>query len=171
MVEKIKGLSKREVKIISMLEFAKKYFFTSKDIDKYTKNKTQRYNIIKNLLGKKRIIKVNRSKYYLIPIKAKSGSWVEHPYVIIDEICNGVDYFIGGWGAASYWRLTDQIPFGYSVFTSRRQGKVKILHTKIIFHRTSKARIEKHSVTKKIENHAFKILNKRQTKKWIKQRE
>ena len=67
----IKGLSKREIEIIANLEFDKKYFFTSEDIDKFSKNKVQRYNIIKNLLKKKRIVKLNKKKNYLIPIKAK----------------------------------------------------------------------------------------------------
>ena len=67
----IKGLSKREVEIIANLEFNKRYFFTSGEIDKFSKNKTQRYNIIKNLIKKKRIIKLNKKKYYLVPIKAK----------------------------------------------------------------------------------------------------
>lgn len=165
----MRGLSEKEVKIISWLEFHQKYFFTTIDIDKHTKNKTQRYNIIKNLLKKKRIVKINRSKYYLIPIKAKSGGWSEHPFIIIDEICNGKDYFIGGWAAANFWKLTDQIPFGYDVYTTRRQGKVKILNTWIIFHRTTKMRIES-AVKKTIQDHSFLIQTKKEARKWIQSR-
>jgi len=166
----MKGISKKEIEIISCLEFDKKYFFTAADIDKQTKNKTQRYNLIKSLLQKKRIIKINRSKYYLIPIKAKSGSWVEHPFIIIDEICNSKDYFIGGWGAANYWRLTDQIPFRFDVYTTRRQNKIKVLNTQIFFHRTTTKKIGEQSTVRKVEDHDFKILNKREVRKWMKQR-
>ena len=165
----IKGLSKREIEIIANLEFDKKYFFTSKDIDKFSKNKAQRYNIIKNLLKKKRIVKLNRKKYYLIPIKAKSGSWAEYPFIIADEMCNGKDYFIGGWAAANYWRLTDQIPMWTEVYTTKRQGKIKVLNTAIIFRRTTKERLDK-AVTKYIEGHPFNILKWQESKKWIKSR-
>lgn len=163
----MEGLSKKEVEIVSWLEFYKKYFFTSKDIDKFAKNKTQRYNIIKSLTRKKRIIKLNKNKHYLIPIKAKSGSWTEHPFIVTDEICNSKDYFIGSWSAAHYWKLTDQIPMRVDVYTTRRQGKVKILNTKIVFHRTSKKRAENFK-EEKIEGHIFRIQKKEDSKKWLK---
>lgn len=159
----MEGLSKKEIEIISWLEFHKKYFFSSDDIEKFSENKTQRYNIIKNLLKKKRIVKLNRMKYYLIPIKAKSGSWTEHPFIIADEACNGRNYFIAGWSAANYWRLTDQIPMQLDIYTTKRQGKMKVLNARIVFHRTTKKRIEK-AVTRKIEEHEFRIENKKDIK-------
>ena len=165
----MKGLSKKEIEIVSWLEFEKKYFFSAKDIDNFSKNKTQRYNIVKNLLKKKRIVKLNRTKYYLIPIKAKSGSWTEYPFIIVDEICNGNNYFIGGWAAANYWGLTEQIPMWTEVYTTKRQGKIKILSTAIIFRRTTKKMIRE-SITKMIQSHLFRILSKKESKKWIKSR-
>lgn len=134
------------------------------------KNKTQRYNIIKNLVKKKRIFRLNKTKYYLVPIKAKSGKWSENPFIIVDEMCNSKDYFIGGWAAANYWRLTDQIPMRMDVYTTKRQGETKILNTKIAFHRTSIKMFEK-SVIKSTEKHTFRILSKKESKKWLKSRE
>ena len=166
----MEGLSKKEIEIVSWLEFHDRYFFTSRDIESFSKNKTQRYNIIKNMLKKKRIVKLNRIKYYLIPIKAKSGSWTVHPFIIIDEACNSNNYFIGGWAAANYWRLTDQTPMQIDVFTTKRQGKIKILNTRIAFHRTTKRRIEQ-AVTKKIGSaNTFKIEKRQESKKWLKSR-
>ena len=164
------GLSKKEIEIISWLEFHEKYFFTSSDIDKFAGNMAQRYNIIKNLVKKKRISKLNKTKYYLVPIKAKSGKWSENPFIIVDEICNNRDYFIGGWAAANYWKLTDQIPMRTDVYTTRRQGKISILNTKIIFHRTSKKMLEK-AVARFVQGHAIRILSKKESKKWLKSRE
>lgn len=166
----LRGLSKREIEIISSLEFDEKYFFNSEDIEKFSKNTTQRYNIIKNLLKKKRIVKLNKTKYYLIPIKAKSGSWSEHPFVIADEACNSKDYFIGGWAAANYWHLTDQVPMQEDVYTTRRQGKKKILNVRLVFHRTTKKNIEKESTIQKIEEHAFSMLKKESAEQWMKPR-
>lgn len=166
----MKGISKKEIEIISWLEFHNKYFFTSEDIDKFVSNKTQRYNVVKNLLRKQRIVKLNRTKYYLVPIKAKSGHWSEHSFILADEICNGKDYFIGDWSAANYWRLTDQIPFVIGVYTTRRQGKISVMSSKILFHRTSKKMIER-AVTRTIQDHLFRILSKEDSKKWMKLRQ
>ncbi len=165
----MQGISRKEIEIISSLEFDKKYFFTSKYIDKFAKNKMQRYNIIKNLIKKKRIVNLNRTKYYLVPIKARTGLWTEHPYVIADEVCDGKDYFIGGYAAANYWRLTDQIPMQTDIYTTKRQGKAKILTARLVFHRTTKNKIRR-AVTKKIGEHNFKVLSREDSQKWIKLR-
>ena len=167
---KIKGLSEREVKIIAWLEFYQKYFFTSGDIKQFFSRKNTLYSGIQKLLSKKRIIKLNQNKYYLIPIKAKSGGWAEEDFIIIDEICNSGDYYIGGWSAANHWRLTDQIPFWHDVFTTNKRGRKKILNTGIIFHQIRKIDKSKYTL-KKIKEHEFKILNKRETKKWMKLRQ
>ena len=165
----MKGLSKKEIQIAAWLEFDKRYFFSSADIDRFSKNKTQRYNIIKNLIKKERIVKLNRTKYYLIPIKAKSGSWAEHPFIIADESCNGKDYFIGGWAAANYWKLTDQIPMQIDVYKKKRQGKIKALNSRLVFHRTTQKRI-KNAAAKAIEGHVFRIENKKDSEKWMRLR-
>jgi len=166
----IKGLSQREVQIISWLEFYQKYFFTSKDIKQFFKNKNTLYRSIQKLLSKKRIIKINQNKYYLIPIKAKSGSWVEHDFITIDEICNSGEYYIGGWSAVNYWKLTDQIPSWIDIFTTNKRGKKIILNSMMIFHQIKKIDKSKY-IIKKIAGHEFKVLNKRETKKWMKLRE
>ncbi|MDO8564189.1 MAG: hypothetical protein Q7R87_04220 [Nanoarchaeota archaeon] len=166
---KIKGLSEREVKIVAGLEFNQRYYFITEDIKQFFKNKTQQYNTIKSLLKKKRIIKLNRNKYYLIPIKAKSGGWVESSYILADEMCNSTDYFVGGWAAANYWRLTDQIPMRTDIYTTKRQGRIHILTSDFVFHRTTKERIKKAS-KQKIKGHQFYILNKKETNKWLKSR-
>lgn len=166
----MKGISRKEIEIISEIEFNKKYFFTSMDINKHVKNKTQRYNIIKNLLKKRRIIKLNRNKYFLIPIRAKSGGWSEHPFILIDEIFNGKDYFIGGVAAAYYWGFIEQIPFEFDVYTTKRQGKMNIFNVRIVFHRTTKNRI-KNAVKRKKYEHGFLMQSRKETKKWMKSKE
>ena len=160
-------LSQREVGLISWLEFHKKYFFTSSDVDSFAKTRTQRYNMIKNLVRKKRIIKLNKVKYYLIPIRAKSGAWAEHPFIIVDEMMDGKDYIIGGWAAANYWKLSDQIPFRIDIFTTQRQGSLIVMNTKLEFHRTSANKLEK-AVIKQIQDHEFRILSEEETNKWLK---
>lgn len=162
----MKGLSKTEMKLISRLEFEKKYFFTSKDVDKISKNKTQRYNIIKNLLKKGRIEKLNKTKYYLVPVKAIQGKWAEWTFIIVDEVMDGKDYFIGGWAAANYWGLTEQVPMKTEVYTTKRQGTKKFVSAIIIFRRTTPKRLQQ-AVKRTIKGHEFKILNKEESKKWL----
>jgi predicted transcriptional regulator of viral defense system len=162
------GVSKREMEIMANLEFDKKHFFTVQDIKPFVENKTQRYNVVKNLLRKKRIVKLNRRKYYLIPVRAKAGKWSEHPFIVADEACDSESYFIGGWSAAHYWKLTDQVPMQVDVYTTKRQGEMKVLSTRVVFHRTTKTRIERVTVEKTIGNHTFKIMNKEESKKWLK---
>ena len=70
--DNLKSLSKREIKIISELEFSKKYYFTKEDIKHHFDSKNKINYAIHRLIIKKRIIKLNKSKYYLIPIKAKA---------------------------------------------------------------------------------------------------
>ncbi len=164
------GLSKTEIAIVAKLEFEKKYFFTSADVDDFARDKTHRYNIIKNLLKKGRIVKLNRTKYYLVPIKAKTGKWAEWDFVVADEVMDGKDYFIGGWAAANYWKLTEQVAMKTEVYSTKRQGVKKFLTSTLIFRRTTRNRL-KCAITKTIDGHSFKILNKKETKKWLSKRD
>ena len=169
-ITEIKGLSAREVKIIAWLEFYQKYFFTSNEIAQFFGNKNTLYRGIQKLLAKKRIIKINQNKYYLVPIKAKSGAWAESDFILVDEICNSGEYFIGGWAAANYYHLTDQIPFWTDVFTLNRRGRKRILTSQITFHEIKKIDKSKY-IIKKIKGHEFKILSKKESKKWMKSKE
>ena len=160
------GLSKKEIEVISDLEFSKKYYFTRDDIKHHFKKRDQINHTIHKLISKKRIISLNRNKYYLIPIKAKTGKWIDDPFIQADEMFDGNNYFIGGWAAANYWGFTDQIPMKIELYTTKRQGHCKILSNEFIFKRTTKNRIER-SVTEKIGEHQFNIESKEESKKWM----
>jgi predicted transcriptional regulator of viral defense system len=165
----MKGLSDKEIEIIAYLEFDKKYFFTRKDISSFFKSYNQTRHTIHKLIQKERIISLNRNKYYLIPIKAKTGKWCENPFILADEIFNGKNYYIGGWAAANYWNLTEQVPFWIEVYSTKRQGKKIMLSNRFIFRRTSKKRI-KTAITKNSNGHNFKIMNIEEMKDWMKLR-
>lgn len=165
-----KGVSNKEMKVIAELEFNEKRYFVRKDIKHLFKNNKEMTNSIYRLVKKGRVVRLNKDKYYLVPVKARLGRWTDEPFIVIDETMNGKDYFIGGWASANYWRLTDQIPFRYDVYTTRRQGEYNILGIKIIFHRTSRKKIKK-AVIRSIKNHNFSILNRMEMKKWMKLKE
>lgn len=163
----MKGLSKLEIDVISDLEFRQKYYFTREDIKTHFSGKRQMTNTLYQLRKKERIIRLNRNKYFLVPIKARYSKWTDNPFIIADEICNGKDYFIGGWAAANYWRLTEQVPMQTDVYTIRRQGKFNLLNNRFVFHRTTKKNL-KNAVTIKVNNHHVGIIRKEIAKQWMK---
>jgi predicted transcriptional regulator of viral defense system len=165
--DNIKSLSSKEVSVISDLEFRKKYYFSRDDIEKHFSSRTKLNYYLHRLISKKRIIKLNRNKYYLVPIKAKTGNWTDDAFIIADEIFNGKDYYVGGWAAANYWKLTEQIPMKIEIYTNKRNGQKKILSVAFIFRKTTKKRID-NAVTKKINEHSFRILGKKESKEWLK---
>ena len=165
----MKGLSKTEIAAIANLEFKQKYYFTKEDIKDYFKNRRQMANTIYGLRKKGRIVALNRNKYFLVPIKARYGKWTDHPIIIADEMCDGKDYYIGGWYASHYWKLTDQVPMQIDIFTTRRQGKKSLLNMRFIFHRTTRRSIGK-AVMRRIGNHNFRILGREDAIRWMKSR-
>jgi len=161
----MKGLSAKEIEVISYLELENKRFFTRDDIKRFFKNKNEMSVYIHKLKNKKRIIKLNKTKYYLVPIKAFRGHWSEHPFIIVDEIFNGKDYFIGGKAAAYYWGFIQQIPTEIDVYSTKRQGSKEIFGVRIRFIRTSKKNM-RGFVKRTVKGHSFIIANKKRSKEW-----
>lgn len=160
-----KGLSEKELSFISRLELKQKYFFTRKEIRKYFTSDNEMGVYLHRLKKKGRILKLNQSKYYLIPIKAVKGKWSEHPFILIDEIMNGKEYCIVGQAAKHYWKLIDQIPFEYEVVNTKRHTEVTIFNARIKFKKRRKEDIPK-GLIKEIYKHTFKILTKKEAKEW-----
>jgi len=159
----MKGISNKEMKMISYLEMEGKRFFTRKDIKKFFKSENEMNVYIYNLKKKERIVRINKIKYCLIPIQAYKG-WTEHPFIIADEIFNGKNYYIGGKAASHYWGLIDQIPTVVDLFSKKKQGSYGILGTKFKFRRIRKM---KEFVKRKIKEHEFLIASRKVSKKWI----
>lgn len=162
-------LSNRAINVISDLEFQEKYYFTKKDIKKHFENKKQIYDFIYNQRKNKRIIKLNKDKYFLVPIKARHRVWTDHPLIVADEIMNDSNYYIGGWYACKYWGLTDQVPMQVDIYSPKKYGKKEIMNKRYVFHRIRKKALKKR-VKKKINNHSFFILKKSETTKLLKSR-
>lgn len=158
-----KSLSEKELSFISKLELEQKYFFTRDDIITNFKNKNEMNVYLHRLKNKKRIVKLSKNKYFLIPVKAVNSKWTEHPFIMIDEIMDG-DYCIAGKAAANYWHLIEQVPNEFEVYNKRIHKKVEIFHSKIIFRK--KRKLPKR-VTRTVHNHPFQIATKQESKKWI----
>ncbi len=161
-----KGLSEKELALISSLELKGKYFFTTNDAMPFFKNANERKVYIYRLKRKARIIKLNKSKYFLVPIKAVSGNWSEHPFILIDEIMNSKNYSIVGKAAASYWKLIDQVPLVYEVWNTKKHKKIQIFNSVFYFKKHKKQDIPK-SIEREVYGHKFIIATKEESKKWI----
>ena len=159
------SLSEKELGFISKLELKGKYFFIRDEIKDNFKSINEMNVCLYRLKKKGRIIKLNKIKYYLVPVRAVKGRWTEHPLIIIDEMMNGNDYCIVGKAAAYYWKLIDQIPFEYEVYATKKPKEVKIFNARINFKRRRKKNIPE-GVTGIIYNHKFIIASRKEAKKW-----
>lgn len=165
----MKGISNKEIETVSFLEMNEKFFFTRSDIKRFFKNSNEMNVYMHRLRKKGRILKLNKTKHYLIPVRAFGGHWSEHPFIIIDELFNGKDYFIGGLAAAHYWGLIEQIPTQIEVCCTKKQGMKKIFNFTILFKRVRPAGM-KNFVEQKIKGHSFFIASKRKVETWLKSR-
>lgn len=161
----MKGISGKEMEFVSELEFRGRYFFTREEIKKYFTSANEMNVYLHRMRKKGRILKLNKHRYYLIPVRAIQGRWSEHPYALIDEIMDGKSYCIAGKAAAYYWKEIDQIPYQYEVYNTRMQKAMEIFHTRIKFVRRRKKNLPK-SVEKKVQEHRFLIATKEESKKW-----
>ena len=158
-----KSLSQKELAFISKLELKEKYFFTREDIRSNFTSDNEMNVYIYRLKKKGRIIKLNKTKYFLIPVKAVDSKWSEHPFILIDEIMNSADYCIVEKAAANYWKLIDQIPFEFVVYNTKKHGTRTIFHAKLTFRKRRKL---PERVIKKVQGHQFIIATKGESKKW-----
>ena len=165
----MKGLSGKELEVISFLEMNENYFFTRADVSRFFKNDNEMNVYIHRLKQKGRIVKLNKSKYFLVPVKAFEGHWAEHPFVIVDEIFNGENYFIRGMAAAHHWGLVDQIPTVVEVACTNKQGMKKIFGFTLIFKRISSTNMKRFTKGH-IGKHPFRIMSKKEVEKWLKSR-
>ena len=159
-----RGLSEKELSFISRLELKNRNTFRRDEIRSIFTTSNEMNVYLHRLKKKGRIIKLNKNKYFLIPIKAVGGKWSEHPFIIIDEIMNGENYCIVGKAAANYWHLIDQIPFEFTVYNGKKHELINMFHARLNFRK--KRKLPKH-VERTIQGHKFIIATKKESKKWI----
>ncbi len=165
----MQGLSGKELAAVSFLELNERFFFTRKDVQRFFGNYNELTVYLHRLRKKGRILKLNRSKYYLIPVKAFKGHWSEHPFILVDEILNGKDYFIAGYAAAHYWKLIDQIPARTEVYCTRAPAVKEFFHHTMVF-----KRLRKRGITgferREMKGHGFNIAAKERVMEWLESR-
>ncbi len=161
--KRVNSLSGKEMEMVSYLELDNKRFFSRNDVERFFGSRNEMNVYMHRLMKKGRLVKINREKYYLVPMQAYHGKWSEHPFIVTDEMCNGKGYCIGGKSAAHYWGLIEQIPAETEVFSMTRQGNVVFFGFTIRFRRVRK--LPKHTKIT-IQRHSALIATKEESRKW-----
>jgi len=79
-------------------------------------------HILMGLTRKKRLQRIEKGKYLLIPEAAGiEGFWAEEPWAIVPHLVD--EYYIGFWTAMNYWEMTEQIPYTVYVATMKQKKK------------------------------------------------
>ena len=78
------------------------------------------WHILHRLAGKRRIRRIERGKYLLVPAAAGPDLlWAEYPWVMVPRLIDR--YYVGFWTAMKYWDMTEQIPYTVLVATTKRK--------------------------------------------------
>ncbi len=108
-INKIKTLSAREIELLTRLEFEGKEIYTRKEIISFCKDERNAVYLIKKLLEKKRLRKIIKNIYFLIPMKAPQGRWTANEYLISKALAREANYYIGYSTVFNSYGFVDQI--------------------------------------------------------------
>ena len=99
--------------------------FTTDDAKKILKTTDSSvWGILNGLAYKKRIQKIERGRYLLIPAKAGTdGYWAEDSWIIVPHLID--TYYVGFWTAMNFWDMTEQIPHTVFVATTKRKRNLE----------------------------------------------
>ncbi|MGI0021408.1 MAG: type IV toxin-antitoxin system AbiEi family antitoxin domain-containing protein, partial [Nitrososphaeraceae archaeon] len=90
------------------------------------------WHVLNGLVHKKRIRRIERGRYLLIPAKAGvDGNWSEYPWAILSHLID--IYYVGFWTAMNYWDMTEQIPYTIFVATTKRKRNLTFDNQKFQF--------------------------------------
>ncbi|NQT29204.1 MAG: hypothetical protein HQ596_01400 [Candidatus Saganbacteria bacterium] len=106
---KITALSEKEIELLARLEYEGREIYTRNEITSFCKNKKMANYLIKKMLEKRRLKKVIKNIYILIPMKAPHGKWVVNEYLVAKALARKADYYIGYASVFNSYGFTDQV--------------------------------------------------------------
>jgi len=114
-------LGRLESTLIFSLERQGKRYFTVDDAREILNTSDEViWKVLHKLSEKKRIQRIKRGNYLLIPARAGyDTSWREEVTSFIDELLD--EYYVGYWTALNLWGMTEQIPRTVFVATPLRR--------------------------------------------------
>src|SRR3989338_10844421 len=93
MKNKYKGLSKDEIYLISRAEFEKQKLITTAFVQKVFEDKNKAARILVHLKKKGRILRIERGKYLLVPLKAPNQRWMPNEFLVASFLMGDKPFF------------------------------------------------------------------------------
>ncbi|MCJ2520010.1 MAG: type IV toxin-antitoxin system AbiEi family antitoxin domain-containing protein [Candidatus Thermoplasmatota archaeon] len=88
--------------------------------------------VLRRLMEKGRIRRLEKGKYLLIPARAGvEGSWSEVPSLLVRHLID--TYYIGFWTTLNYWGMTEQVSRTVFVATTKRKRDIEYGRTTFQF--------------------------------------
>jgi len=118
-------LGPSETRLLFELEKEGRTTFAFDDVMRVTGlGRAAAWQIVHRLSRKKRIARVEKGKYVLVPARAGvEGDWSESLFLIIPQLID--KYYVGFWTAMNYWGMTEQIPNAVFVATPKRKRDIR----------------------------------------------
>jgi predicted transcriptional regulator of viral defense system len=126
MKNRYKNLSKDELYLISRAEFEKQKLITTQFAQKLFPDKNKASRVLVFLTQKGRLIRIEKGKYILVPIKAPNQQWMPNDFVVADLWMGNTPYYIGYFTMYNYWGFTEQIPRTIFVLNTAKSCKKEI---------------------------------------------
>jgi predicted transcriptional regulator of viral defense system len=150
-------LAAREIEVLSRLERERRSRITLNELaDSF--GRTQAYEIVRSLVGKRVLSRVGRATYLAHPFRTLGRPWSPSAPVAAAQLLADEPYYLGGFWAWSHHRLTDQV-HGSQVdaFVTRWRPARIIANARIVFHRIAPAKLRFGIVEATIENVPVRI--------------
>ena len=121
-----KNLSKDELYLISRAEYEKQKLITTEFAQKLFPDKNKASRVLVFLTQKGRLIRIEKGKYILVPIKAPNQQWMPNEFLVASLWLGETPYYIGYFTMYNYWGFTDQIPRTIFILNTGKSSKKDI---------------------------------------------
>ena len=121
-----KNLSKDEIYLISRAEFEKQKLITTQFVQKLFPDKNKASRVLVFLTRKGRLLRIEKGKYVLVPMKAPNQQWMPNEFIMADLWMGDTPYYIGYFTMYNYWGFIDQIPRTIFVLNTEKSRKTLI---------------------------------------------
>jgi predicted transcriptional regulator of viral defense system len=120
------GVSSKNRKILDKLHSTQKAPFVAADVNEVLKLSLKETSRLLTYFARRGwVSRVKRGLYILVPLGVSDPEkYTENPWVIAQRVFSPC--YIGGFSAAEYWELTDQIFHGVVVITTHKQRRQRV---------------------------------------------
>ena len=121
-----KNLLKDEIYLISRAEFERQKVITTQFAQKLFTDKNKASKTLASLTRKNWLIRLEKGKYVVVPLKAPNQKWMPNEFVVAALWMGDTPYYIGYFTMYNYWGFTEQIPRTIFVLNPAKSRKITI---------------------------------------------